>query len=108
VRFAKVAEAKTANVVTKPLSITGEKMSDMGEFTVLNKKVADTNYGSYVGVLAINENNEKVWFKVGFNSSSIDNCTAASVGMKVVLRGKVKEHKADMSFLTGVKILKVI
>lgn len=90
---------------TYPVSAPVGKMTDFGNFTIVSKSVKESDFGSYLSIVAVNEKNEKVWFRGSFDTFGVG-VYDELVGKTLPLRGKVKSHGADISFLSHVKVTK--
>jgi hypothetical protein len=94
------------NEKPKGLSVETNKMMNLGKFTILTKKFDGNNFGTYYSLTALNDNNEKIWFKVATTSNTCEKISQDNVIGKVVdIRGKVSENKSEISFVKNVKIL---
>lgn len=88
---------------TYPVNAPVGKMTDFGNFTIVSKSVKDSDFGSYLSIVAVNEKNEKVWFRGSFDTFGVG-VYDELVGKTLPLRGKVKSHGTDISFLSHVKV----
>ena len=105
-----IAQPKSdTKIETTGLLGTLNKMTDFnGTFEIVKYKPGSNMYNDYIAITAINENNEKVWFKCNCGSQAeraLFEDDSSKITDRFQLRGKLTEIKDNITFAKNVKVL---
>jgi len=97
-RYYKMVQRREQKAKAKPYEAPHAKMHNLpGEWTILSNTVKDSDYGSYNSVTAMDAEGHKIWFR---QTDAYD----LKEGDKVTLRGKLKDQKDTITFMSHMKV----